>query len=88
MRFASGRLMHALVDWEVEVAQHAKIADPVFEILHDGVKGSLVAGYEGGELGPVEVDLVIQRVVLLQQVAGNDQTRESRGNATARSRAW
>ena len=85
MRFASGRLMHALVDWEVEVAQHAKIADPVFEILHDGVKGSLVAGYEGGELGPVEVDLVIQRVVLGEP---ERLVLESRGNATARSRAW
>ena len=34
--------------------------DPTF---HDGVRGSFTAGSEEGEPGPVELDLVLQRVV-------------------------
>ncbi|MBC8328873.1 MAG: hypothetical protein H8E31_09020 [Planctomycetes bacterium] len=57
-RFASGELALALTDWDVEVAQASRIADPRFETLFDGVRGSIEAQPNGG----VRLDLELTRV--------------------------
>lgn len=41
LRFAQGTLQDALIEWDVEVAQVARIADPVFANFFSGWEGSL-----------------------------------------------
>ncbi|MHC4839305.1 MAG: hypothetical protein ACYTF3_14225, partial [Planctomycetota bacterium] len=42
LRFAHGRMVDSLVDWYVEVAQVARIADPVFQDYFGGVSARLL----------------------------------------------
>ena len=42
LRFAQGRMVDSLVDWYVEVAQVARIADPVFQDYFGGVQARLL----------------------------------------------
>ncbi len=58
VRFARGDLAKVLTDWDVEVAQSSRIADPQFDTLFDGVSGSLLAGPDGA----VELAFKMSRV--------------------------
>ncbi len=58
VRFASGDLSMALTDWDVEVAQASRIADPTFETFFDGILGS-VTTLPGGA---VDLDLELTKV--------------------------
>lgn len=60
--FASGELGHALMDWDVEVACTARIADPHFEVLFSGIKGHLQGELAGDSVGPVALNLEFSRV--------------------------
>jgi|FLOH01.1.fsa_nt_gi hypothetical protein len=55
IRFAQGTVRDALIDWDVEVAQVARVADPVFENLFSGAQGKFVARRRAD--GKMEVDL-------------------------------
>lgn len=43
LRFAKGTIRDSLTDWDVEVAQVSRIADPHFEDFFGGVRGNLTA---------------------------------------------
>lgn len=57
LAFAQGTLRDALVDWDVEVAQIARIGDPVFHHFFSGWEGEIVARRLGGSLYEVDLDL-------------------------------
>ncbi len=58
LRLAQGRTAQALMDWGVEVACDARIADPDFTSLFDGVRGS----FRLDEEGALDVDLELSGV--------------------------
>lgn len=58
LRFARGGLARALTDWDVEVAQNSRIADPRFRTFFDGIQGELVPAGDGA----VDLDLRLTRV--------------------------
>ncbi|MFK5955013.1 MAG: hypothetical protein QM477_01055 [Planctomycetota bacterium] len=57
LRFAQGTVRDALVEWDVEVAQVARIADPRFVNLFSGWNGDLRARHRADGLFEVDLDL-------------------------------
>ncbi|MHC4379774.1 MAG: hypothetical protein ACYSU1_01605 [Planctomycetota bacterium] len=57
LRFAQGTLRDALTEWDVEVAQVARIADPVFANFFSGWKGNLTGRRLAAGSYEVDVDL-------------------------------
>lgn len=57
LRFAQGTLRDALTEWDVEVAQISRIADPVFSHYFSGWEGSLVGKRLGDGTYEVALDL-------------------------------
>jgi len=53
--FAQGTVRDALIDWDVEVAQVARVADPVFENFFSGAQGKFITRRRAD--GKLEVDL-------------------------------
>jgi hypothetical protein len=58
VHFSAGEAFDALVDWDVEVASTARVADPIFRRLYSGVTGTVSATISAGEL--VETQLQMQ----------------------------
>lgn len=50
VRFASGQLEDALVSWDLDVANQARLATPQFASLFAGWRGSLTATTQAGEI--------------------------------------
>ncbi|MGB0952291.1 MAG: hypothetical protein ACPG31_03620 [Planctomycetota bacterium] len=62
LAFAQGTLRDALIDWDVEVAQVARIGDPVFHHFFSGWEGELSTRRLAG--GGYEVDLDLRFTVV------------------------
>mgnify|MGYP006935312759 CR=1 FL=1 len=60
--FAQGTVRDALVDWDVEVAQVSRVADPDFINLFSGARGELTSRIRAD--GKIEVDLDLTFVVV------------------------
>ncbi len=58
LRFSRGASTLALTDWDVEVAQQSRIADPRFRTLFEGAEGSLLVEADGA----LRLDLQLSRV--------------------------
>jgi hypothetical protein len=58
VHFSAGEAFDSLVDWDVEVASTARIADPVYRRLYSGVTGMAGATVVAGEL--VESELFLE----------------------------
>jgi hypothetical protein len=67
-RFASGRALDIIADWDVEVASRARLADPLFERIFIGWSGSMGAELAGGALAESRCDVVRSGVFNLQAV--------------------
>ena len=57
LAFAQGTLRDALIDWDVEVAQVARVGDPVFHHFFSGWEGEVVARRLPGGVYEIDLDL-------------------------------
>lgn len=66
--FGAGNAKSVLIEWDVEVAQGSRVADPLFTLIQDGLQGDLtVFGNEQGQASEIELNLQLAQLEKIDQ---------------------